>query len=44
LAREPSDQELKVCQTHLQTVGNRGEAYEDLLWTLINGSEFLSRR
>lgn len=44
LAREPSDQELKVCQTHLQEVGNRGEAYEDLLWTLINGSEFLSRR
>ncbi len=44
LSREPSDQELKVCQQYVTEVGNRGEAFEDLLWTLLNSSEFLSRR
>ncbi|OYW17707.1 MAG: hypothetical protein B7Z55_12000, partial [Planctomycetales bacterium 12-60-4] len=44
LSREPSDRELKVCQQYIRDVGNRGEAYEDLLWGLLNSSEFLSRR
>lgn len=44
LAREPSDRELQVCQQYLGDVGNRGEAYEDLLWSLLNSSEFLSKR
>jgi len=44
LAREPSDRELQVCQKYLGEVGNRNEAYEDLLWSLLNSSEFLSKR
>uniref|UniRef100_A0A7C4LPR8 DUF1549 domain-containing protein n=1 Tax=Schlesneria paludicola TaxID=360056 RepID=A0A7C4LPR8_9PLAN len=44
LAREPSDRELQLCQQHLRDVGNRSEAFEDLLWSLINSSEFLSKR
>ncbi|MBI1344655.1 DUF1549 domain-containing protein [bacterium] len=44
LAREPSDRELQVCQKYLGEVGSRGEAYEDLLWSLLNSSEFLSKR
>lgn len=44
LSREPSDRELKACQQYIRDVGNRGEAYEDLLWGLLNSSEFLSRR
>jgi hypothetical protein len=44
LSREPSDRELKLCQQYLTDVGNRAEAYEDLLWTLVNSSEFVSKR
>lgn len=43
LSREPSDHELKVCQTYLKAT-NRTEAYEDILWSLLNSSEFLSKR
>lgn len=44
LAREPSDRELKVAQDYVNKVTNRAEAYEDLLWSLINSTEFLHRR
>jgi hypothetical protein len=44
LSREPSKHELEICQSHLKEVGQRGEAYEDLMWSLINSSEFLSKR
>lgn len=44
LSREPSDQEIKVCQTYLKDTGNRTEAYEDILWSLLNSSEFLAKR
>jgi hypothetical protein len=44
LSREPAEQELQVCQTYLREVGARGEAYEDILWGLLNSSEFLSKR
>jgi hypothetical protein len=44
LSREPSDRELKLCQQHIRDTGNRVEAFEDLLWGLINSSEFLSKR
>jgi hypothetical protein len=44
LAREPNDQELGVALDHLRTAaGNRGEAFEDLLWCLLNSEEFLYR-
>ena len=44
LSREPSDRELKVCQTYLRETSNRAEAYEDILWGLLNSSEFLAKR
>lgn len=44
LSREPSDKELKICQDYIKEVGQRGTAYEDLMWSLLNSSEFLSKR
>lgn len=44
LTRGPSKQEIEICQNFIKDVGQRGEAYEDLLWSLLNSSEFLSKR
>ncbi len=44
LAREPSQREVAICQKYLAKVNNRNEAFEDLLWSLLNSSEFLSKR
>jgi Protein of unknown function (DUF1549)/Protein of unknown function (DUF1553) len=44
LARRPNAKEVSTCGRYLETVGNRREAFEDILWSLINSTEFLSRR
>jgi hypothetical protein len=44
LTRGPSKHEMEICQDFIKDVGQRGEAYEDLLWSLLNSSEFLSKR
>lgn len=44
LSREPSDRELKITTEYLAEVNNREEAFEDLMWSLLNSSEFLSKR
>jgi len=44
LGRKPSPREVTSCSRYLQTLGDRGEAFEDILWALINTTEFLSRR
>ncbi len=44
LAREPKDSELTICREYIREVGNRGEAFEDLQWSLINSTEFLHRK
>ena len=44
LARDPSAKELTIATEYLKTVGNRREAFEDLAWSLLNSSEFLSKR
>ena len=44
LSREQSKHEVEICQNFIKEVGQRGEAYEDLLWSLLNSSEFLSKR
>jgi len=44
LARDPSAAELKICRTYIAEVENRNEAFEDLMWSLLNSSEFVSRR
>ncbi|GIX03414.1 MAG: hypothetical protein KatS3mg113_0420 [Planctomycetaceae bacterium] len=43
-SREPTPQEAQVCLDYIRTTNMRTEAFEDLLWSLINSSEFLSRR
>jgi hypothetical protein len=44
LARRPTDLELAHCQNYVRTVGNRAEAFEDILWTLLNSTEFQTKR
>jgi hypothetical protein len=44
LARRPTDRELARCTDYLKTVGNRNEAFEDILWALINSTEFQMKR
>jgi hypothetical protein len=44
LGRSPSKRELQVCLDHVAAVGQRGEAFEDLLWALINSAEFRTKR
>lgn len=44
LARAPSNQELETCRAYIREVGDRKEAFEDLLWSLVNSTEFITRR
>jgi hypothetical protein len=44
LARKPSGRELAKCRAYIAKVGNRAEAFEDLLWALINSTEFQTKR
>jgi hypothetical protein len=43
-AREPSAAELKTCQDYIHQVKNRSEAFEDILWSLLNSTEFQTKR
>ena len=44
LARRPTDRELARCNEHIKSVKTRAEAYEDILWALINSTEFQMKR
>lgn len=44
LARKPNDAEVKLALEHVSSLSNRGEAFEDLLWSLINSAEFTTKR
>ena len=44
LARRPTDRELSKCRAYIARVENRAEAFEDILWALINSTEFLTKR
>lgn len=44
LAREPQSSEIKTSLDYVKKVGNRSDAFEDLLWALINSTEFLHRK
>jgi hypothetical protein len=43
LARKPSAEELAICQRYLNDVGERKEAFEDIFWSLVNSTEFLTK-
>lgn len=44
LAREPSERETMTCLQYVKSTGDRNEAFEDVLWALINSTEFLYRK
>jgi hypothetical protein len=44
LARKATEKEIDIARRHIAKVGDRKAAYEDLLWSMINSAEFLSRR
>lgn len=44
LAREPKPDELHACVSHISTNKNRSEALEDVLWALLNSTEFSQRK
>ncbi|MDB5385985.1 MAG: hypothetical protein JWM11_1631, partial [Planctomycetaceae bacterium] len=39
-----SDKELGICCTYIAQVNNRSDAFEDLMWSLLNSSEFQTKR
>ena len=44
LARKPTDKELDRCREYVKRVENRPEAFEDILWALLNSTEFQTKR
>jgi hypothetical protein len=44
LSREPRPAETQKCLDHVKKVGDRREAFEDVLWALMNSTEFLHRK
>jgi hypothetical protein len=44
LAREPKPDEVHTCLAYVGATKNRSEAYEDILWTLLNSTEFSQRK
>jgi hypothetical protein len=43
-ARKPTDRERARCHTYIDMVGNRADAFEDILWALVNSTEFQTKR
>ncbi|MFK7776811.1 MAG: DUF1549 domain-containing protein [Gimesia sp.] len=44
LSREPNKAEMKICQDYIRSTENRNAALEDLMWSLLNSSEFITKR
>jgi hypothetical protein len=44
LARKPTDREMDKCREFLEKTKNRNEAFEDILWALLNSTEFQTKR
>ncbi len=42
--REPNKEELQTCVDQVKKSKSRSEAFEDILWALVNSTEFLQRR
>jgi hypothetical protein len=43
LARQPRAEELEICRRYLKKVDNRQEALEDIFWSLVNSTEFVTK-
>ena len=44
LARKPSDREVEKFIAYVPSAHTRNEAYEDLLWAILNSTEFQTKR
>lgn len=44
LSRKPTDREMEKCSSYVLAAKNRPEAYEDLLWAILNSTEFQTKR
>jgi hypothetical protein len=44
LSREPRQEEIEACLDYVKSVGDRSEAFEDIVWSLVNSTEFLNRK
>jgi hypothetical protein len=44
LGRPPAVREREKCLAYIAKVDRRAEAFEDILWALINSAEFQTRR
>ena len=44
LARKPTNREARVALDYVKSQRNRNEAYEDLMWALLNSAEFQTKR
>jgi hypothetical protein len=44
LARKPTEGERAICHRYIEKVGDRREALEDVLWALVNSTEFLIKK
>jgi hypothetical protein len=44
LARRPTERESSRCLAHIAASPTRSEAFEDILWALINSTEFQRKR
>jgi len=44
LSREPTEKEREINVAYIAKVGRRNEAFEDIFWSLLNSSEFLTKR
>jgi len=44
LSRKPTAEDLSTCQRYIAKVGDRKEALEDVLWALVNSTEYLLKK
>jgi hypothetical protein len=44
LARKPTTEEQATCGRYIKKAGNRNEGLEDILWALVNSTEFLIKK
>ncbi|QGJ69160.1 Hypothetical protein PBC10988_8270 [Planctomycetales bacterium 10988] len=44
LSREPSAKELEIALQYVKNSESRGQGFEDLLWSLLNSTEFTTKR
>src|SRR5262249_34934889 len=44
LARKPTSEELDICRRYLKKSTNRKEAFEDVYWSLVNSTEFVTKK